>query len=525
MISFAMRNIIPSFILSFVIFALMFSISSAELPDILGIIRSDTTSTNFGYRIVPLGDQNSDGFDDILIWDYRYSAYIYYGWDPFDTIPFFRINNLLPRISNIGDVDGNGYDDISSKGSHISNNKLSVYYCGDLIDDTRDLWFGIDTLTGLGYTVNGHDINRNGNTELISPDSYQDYLVLFELGLESDSLPDLIIPPANIPKDSYAAFGEAIAVGDFNGDGVEDLAANLRPKFQQESKGSVYIYFGDPSFDTIPDMIINRPGEHYTGLEFFGRLLENLGDINGDNYDDLYIGSDYGEDSLDFIYFGGSGFDTIPDLIFFYDEAIHVRSAGDLNNDDYNDIIVSYHSSWQSLGHVHIYLGGPNIDSIPDLSIFNNDIDGYQVYFGMDCAGIGDFNGDGLDDYAFSAIDGRNVGHVYICSGWDESTNVTYENIDLLPEDFQLDQNYPNPFNISTRITYEIPRTAHVKLEIINIVGQVVATLLNQEEPPGIHSLLWDGTDNSNTDVASGIYFYRLISEEYSETRKMSLLK
>jgi pimeloyl-ACP methyl ester carboxylesterase len=80
--------------------------------------------------------------------------------------------------------------------------------------------------------------------------------------------------------------------------------------------------------------------------------------------------------------------------------------------------------------------------------------------------------------------------------------------------------NHPNPFNPLTEISFSLPAASHVKLEIFNIVGQKVATLIDGQLEPGEHTIQWDGTD-----AASGVYFYRITAGEYTETKKMSLLK
>jgi len=95
----------------------------------------------------------------------------------------------------------------------------------------------------------------------------------------------------------------------------------------------------------------------------------------------------------------------------------------------------------------------------------------------------------------------------------------------LLPVEFILHQNYPNPFNAGTRIIYELPKATHVTIDIINSMGRKVTTLIDRRETAGVHSAAWNGNDDDGNSVASGIYFYNLKTEDYSETRKMTLLK
>jgi hypothetical protein len=99
----------------------------------------------------------------------------------------------------------------------------------------------------------------------------------------------------------------------------------------------------------------------------------------------------------------------------------------------------------------------------------------------------------------------------------------------ILPKSFSLSQNYPNPFNNLTRITVSVPASEsegeRVLLEIINPLGQVVRTIVDQPLDPGIHVFSWDARESLGEEVASGIYFYRLSVAGFSETRKMLYLK
>jgi hypothetical protein len=85
---------------------------------------------------------------------------------------------------------------------------------------------------------------------------------------------------------------------------------------------------------------------------------------------------------------------------------------------------------------------------------------------------------------------------------------------------FALRQNYPNPFNPSTTIGYELPHASRVSLKIYNVLGQEVATLVNEEKPAGVHEVRFDGSG-----LSSGVYFYRLRAGDFVQSKKLVVLK
>ena len=86
-------------------------------------------------------------------------------------------------------------------------------------------------------------------------------------------------------------------------------------------------------------------------------------------------------------------------------------------------------------------------------------------------------------------------------------------------------QNYPNPFNPSTTINFDMPAAGHANLSIYNVKGQLVKTLVNDNQPVGRRSFTWNGTDKDNRPVSSCLYFYRLTANGSTETKKMMLIK
>ncbi|MEE8418233.1 MAG: T9SS type A sorting domain-containing protein, partial [candidate division Zixibacteria bacterium] len=105
--------------------------------------------------------------------------------------------------------------------------------------------------------------------------------------------------------------------------------------------------------------------------------------------------------------------------------------------------------------------------------------------------------------------------------GGGDSVTVGIDYPDIpSPEKFSISQNYPNPFNAMTVIRYSLPEPSDVIIEIYDILGRKVETLVNEKQPVGYHQEIWDATVRS-----SGIYFYRIQAGDHSETRKMVLIK
>lgn len=121
--------------------------------------------------------------------------------------------------------------------------------------------------------------------------------------------------------------------------------------------------------------------------------------------------------------------------------------------------------------------------------------------------------------------DPRTEGLNIWCAGVIYDATSTDDDPVTLPNEYHLSQNYPNPFNPSTVISFTLPTAAEVRLDVINLLGQRVTTLVDVALSAGEHFVTWSGEDQSGNRVASGVYFYRLETDDFSQTRKMLLLK
>ncbi len=113
---------------------------------------------------------------------------------------------------------------------------------------------------------------------------------------------------------------------------------------------------------------------------------------------------------------------------------------------------------------------------------------------------------------------------------WSEDVEVIHETTSaedpsLIPAVTELKGNYPNPFNPDTTIEFALDKPGRVKLEIFNIKGEKVKTLLNDHLEAAHHSIIWNGQDDRGRTVGSGVFFYRMVTRDFTDVRKMIMIK
>ncbi len=195
--------------------------------------------------------------------------------------------------------------------------------------------------------------------------------------------------------------GESIAgIGDINQDGYDDFAVST-------AEERVWIFLGSSLPDSIPDIYLSWDDPDTT-LRWWGRYVTNIGDVNSDSYDDFAVFSRVTHDNWQknkyFIYYSGAAFDTIPDLIvgpplLFHGEDFIV-GIGDFNGDGGNDFAIGdnlYVPGTTYNGIMQVFYGGAILDSLPDWQITARED---RDCYPRCCTGLGDLNGDGCDDFA-----------------------------------------------------------------------------------------------------------------------------
>jgi len=193
----------------------------------------------------------------------------------------------------------------------------------------------------------------------------------------------------------------------------------------------------------------------------------------------------------------------------------NIEADPGFNDDVMNQIdsLLVFVTALRENGTTHPYFYNPSGESIfpgrwpipEDLTYSNTDL----LTTGTDGLPLGDLNW-----YPDKKAEWENM-----------QTGIKGSDSEMLPKDFALYQNYPNPFNPTTLIKFTLNRSTHAKLTVYNMLGQKVRTLVDKKKPAGLYTVSWDGRNDLNEELASGIYYYHLETASNMETRKMIFLK
>jgi len=368
------------------------------------VLESNQVGARLGWSVGGAGDVNGDGFADVIAGAINYAngqanegaAFIFLGGtSPFDPssdaiLQSNEVGALMGySVAGAGDVNGDGYADIVVGATEYDNTQIN--------EGVAFVYFG-----GAGAF----------NTDV-------------DALLEANQ--------------TNAGFGNSVAgAGDVNGDGFADVLVGA-PRYdnEQDAEGAAFVYFGgEGSFNTVADAQLER---NQAGA-LMGYSVAGAGDVNGDGYSDVIVGAynfDNGQEDegAAFIYFGGGGtFNTTADAVLERNQAgalmgYSVAGAGDVNGDGYADVIVGsllYSNGQNNEGGATIYLGGSgSFNTGADAQLESNTA---LAKLGSSIAGAGDVNGDGYADVIVGAngfINGQtNEGAAFVYFGTNRGRPV-----------------------------------------------------------------------------------------------------
>ncbi|MEZ5013299.1 MAG: FG-GAP-like repeat-containing protein [Chitinophagales bacterium] len=402
-------------------------------------------------NVLPVGDLNLDGYDDVIIADKDYTSdgishrgkmELYLGGidglalSPAMTILGDSVNIYLGQKVMSGDFNMDGLPDlaIASGSGSLGKGIFWIYLqTPGGFNPTADLKiYGEQSFSYFGVGSCVGDINGDGYTDLIVSAIYFDglYAECGKIYIYRGSPSGLhATPEVAISGNALnTLLGDAIATCDVNGDGYDDIVAGYRIGYSLRVN---LVYNGSEVFSTIPSDTL----WYSSGIDPY--LNVNLGDINGDGYEDLLTSSDAGsfEDVAVLQYGSPSG---IKESRIFYTKRPESGSAfgkstaslGDVNGDGFSDFVIGEPYADISVldaGRVVVYYGenGLNLSVDPDWTYRNytaSEKMGYKVY------GLGDINGDGFDDLAVGFY---NLARLYVFlgseNGYDKIGDMVFE--------------------------------------------------------------------------------------------------
>ncbi len=167
-----------------------------------------------------------------------------------------------------------------------------------------------------------------------------------------------------------------------------------------------------------------------------------------------------------------------------------------------------YRADWENGDYVRLNVDPVTVTSYADSTIPDSDIYWYAV----------------TAVYSGSYGDAESIDSEKAYGSGDVVTGVGDEN-QAVPREFFISQNYPNPFNPFTMLSYGLPIGSEVRIDIFNVLGQRVVTLVDEYQNAGYKSVIWNGKDGSGSNVSSGIYFYTIEAGDYRASKKMLLIK
>jgi hypothetical protein len=382
--------------------------------------------------------------------------------------------NTRPSGMDAGDIDGDGDDEVAvgfrAYSTASTNDALMIFsldggFAGPFTQFKTEM---IDTVGDWGsvYAVDICDIDNDGNMEAYFS---TDYHTTYEATGEDTYVMDTL----TVTIDPWTIHGSVAA--DVDGDGNNEMVFG-------KTNGSLGLYHSITDLsatDSTNEAVV-------TVVEPAGCRGLTVGDYNGDGNTDIFMGGNYGGSVWRMSYTGeGSMLDSAS---YVYEEVYRDSTAGG----------------------VRVYFVSFPGDNIA-----------------LDQGGTTstDMNGNGEPEILIGIEDGEADQRWAVLIEGNGITKIELDPGATVLKQYTLRQNYPNPFNPTTTISYDIPVAEKVTLRVFDMLGREVKTLVNGDVSAGTHTAVWDGTNNSGVNVASGMYVYKLQAGKTQINKKMTLMR
>lgn len=537
----AFRKIVLSSI-TFLLISCLYSQSSMETITRIEIPPGEGFMTSLDGEA---GDLNGDGVQDIVFGrtdsshqDCRNLIYIYHSIPDSTSTPDQIITSYFPEysatgelLSYAGDLNGDGYDDL--------------VVCVP--------WYGPDTEGAVAIYWGGPVLSPN---------------------------PDMLLVGSSYESGWPRHFGLKVKINcDVNGDGYNDLLVyNDGP--EMDNYGNIFGFYGGPNFDDILDFHIRGTN----ASEYLGRGFAT-GDLNGDGFDELilyrYLNYTNGYMFAD-IYLSVYQIGNVPSPVMVYNTWLEniptdngqimylsIDANGDLNGDNFDDIIFTSVSDPNPSSTIHIFYGCPDLANLSETQIPFHNNTGFYIYYYCDSnhdqysdicgltyqnsypdwtiqvfeqsSQIFDINPEYFYNYEgtgemlrplYSLNDYNHDGYIEHVVASNSMSQTFSDYLKVVTNHYVANQDetiphpdlsvtcYPNPF--SDKVTFKFGDSqCSNSIRIYNVKGQLIKEIQSIEKS----EVVWDGKDEKGKSVSAGVYFTRLISDGKSLTTKMLMLK
>ncbi len=534
-------------------------VCTSSFPQFISTTLSSPNSEfqgDFGYAVSNAGDVNNDGYDDVII-GANYEDAIYtddgrvYIFSGFDGDLLFTITSPNPvisgsfgsSVSDAGDINNDGFDDVIV-GAQFESGGVSysgkVYiisgYDGTVL---RTILSPNPSTSGdFGFSVSKlDDINNDQVPEILvgarRENNWFGLAYIFS-GTDGTLLQTLT---SGYTTGGVGFFGYSISgIDDINNDNKDDVIVGAAEENGGASlSGRVHVFSGNDG-----TLLFTIVSPYPLDLGGFGISVSTAGDVNNDNAEDIIVGarnesSGPLKSGRAYIFSGMNGeilyelTSPNPEQNGFF--GISVSDAGDLNSDEYDDVIVG--AFWEDGGATNA--GRAYIFSGKDGTVINTLISANPEsggFFGYSVSIAGDVNKDSYSDFVIGAISenggGTDGGRAYIFA--TDSPVFNNQFAPISERNYFLKQNYPNPFNPITTIEYQIVEGSFVRIKVFDVLGNEVATLVNEEKSAGTYEVEFNISNLQNGisakgGYASGVYFYTLNAGSFTQTKKLILMK